>query len=174
MGVLRPVVEPLVSAVLDRSHHFRLRGAVAGQLVRDHDTRGPHLPLQQLAKQTLGGLLVAPALDQDVEHEAILVDRPPEPVLLAADHQAHLASRARESHPHALPEPYVTLSRHTAPDVRPFPCGMENGLALATELLPYRLALGRGGTRQPLWSSSITEPSSLLRAAPPLCPASVL
>src|SRR4051812_45123174 len=24
--------------------------------------------------------------------------------------------------PHALPEPYVTLSRHTAPDVRPFPC----------------------------------------------------
>src|SRR4051812_28289615 len=33
-----------------------------------------------------------------------------------------MASRAGESHPHALPEPYVTLSRHTAPDVRPFPC----------------------------------------------------
>src|SRR3954463_2695309 len=43
-------------------------------------------------------------------------------MLLAGDHQAHLASRAGESHPHALPEPYVTLSRHTAPDVRPFPC----------------------------------------------------
>src|SRR4051812_40075711 len=85
-----------------------------------------------------------------------------------------MASRAGESHPHALPEPYVTLSRHTAPDVRPFPCGMENGFALATELLPYRLALGRGRTLQPLWSSSITEPSSLLRAAPPLCPALVL
>jgi len=34
----------------------------------------------------------------------------------------HLASRAGESHPHALPEPYVTLSSHTAPDVRPFAC----------------------------------------------------
>src|SRR3954469_23377358 len=153
--------------MFDRGHHLVFRGAVARQLVRDHHTRHAGLPLQQLAKQTLGGLLVAPALDQNVEHDPILIDGPPEPVLLAADHQAHLASRAGESHPHALPEPYVTLSRHTAPDVRPFPCGMENGLALATELLPYRLALGRGGTRQPLWSSSITEPSSLLRAAPP-------
>src|SRR4051812_40661962 len=58
----------------------------------------------------------------NVEHDPILVDSPPEPVLLSPDHQAHLASRAGESHPHALPEPYVTLSRHTAPDVRPFPC----------------------------------------------------
>src|SRR3954453_19819245 len=33
----------------------------------------------------------------------------------------------------------------------------------------YRLALGRGGTLQPLWSSSITEPSSyeLLRPCAP-------
>src|SRR3954468_16431259 len=101
--------------MLDRGHHLRLRGAVARQLVRDHDTRRPRLPLQQLAKQTLGGPLVAPALDQDVEHDPILVDSPPEPALRSPDHQAHLASRAGESHPHALPEPYVTLSRHTAP-----------------------------------------------------------
>ena len=33
-----------------------------------------------------------------------------------------LASRAGESHPHALPEPYVSLSTHTAPDVRPARC----------------------------------------------------
>src|SRR3954468_20417969 len=65
--------------------------------------------------------------------------------------QAHLASRAGESHPHALPEPYVTLSRHTAPDVRPFPCGMENGLALATELLPLPVGSGsRQNTAAPL------------------------
>jgi hypothetical protein len=30
------------------------------------------------------------------------------------------ASRAGESHPHALPEPYVSLSTHTAPSFRPF------------------------------------------------------
>src|SRR3954471_12951685 len=98
--------------MLDRGHHLVFRGTVARQLVRDHDTRGPHLPLQKLAKQTLGGPLVPPALDENVEHDPILVDRPPEPVLLAADHQAHLASRAGESHPHALPEPYVTLASY--------------------------------------------------------------
>ncbi len=32
-----------------------------------------------------------------------------------------LSSRLGESHPQALPEPYVNLSAHTAPDVRPFP-----------------------------------------------------
>ena len=31
------------------------------------------------------------------------------------------ASRAEEFHPRALPEPYVNLSIHTAPDVRPLP-----------------------------------------------------
>jgi hypothetical protein len=33
-----------------------------------------------------------------------------------------LASRAGEFHPHALPEPYVSLSAHTAPSVRPAAC----------------------------------------------------
>src|SRR3954471_3355240 len=75
--------------MLDRGHHLVFRGTVARQLVRDHHTRGPHLPLQKLAQQALGGPLVPPALDQNVEHDPILVDRPPEPVLLAADHQAH-------------------------------------------------------------------------------------
>src|SRR4051794_20495415 len=133
--------------MFDRGHHLVFRGAVARQLVRDHHTRHAGLPLEQLAKQTLGGLFVAPALDQTVDHNPILIDSPPQPVLLSPDHQAHLASRAGESHPHALPEPYVTLSRHTAPDVRPFPCGMENGFALATELLP--LPVGSGSRRTP-------------------------
>lgn len=30
------------------------------------------------------------------------------------------ASRARGFHPHALPEPYVNLSVHTAPSIQPF------------------------------------------------------
>ena len=32
-----------------------------------------------------------------------------------------VSSRPGDSHPQALPEPYVNLSAHTAPDVRPFP-----------------------------------------------------
>jgi len=32
-----------------------------------------------------------------------------------------MSSRPEESHLWALPDPYVNLSIHTAPDVRPFP-----------------------------------------------------
>jgi hypothetical protein len=41
--------------------------------------------LQQLAQKAFGGLLVAPALDQDIENNALLVNRAPEPMLLAGD-----------------------------------------------------------------------------------------
>jgi hypothetical protein len=79
----------LVPSVLDRGHDLILCRAVARQLVRDHHTRGPALLFQQLAQQALGGFLVPPLLDQNVEHNPILVDGPPQPVLLAPDHQAH-------------------------------------------------------------------------------------
>src|SRR3954454_7497679 len=101
--------------MLDRRHHLRLRGAVAGQLVRDHDTRGPALLIQQLAEQALGGPLVAPALDQDVEHDPILVDGPPEPVLRSPDHQAHfvevpLVARAWQPTPDLVGERLAELA----------------------------------------------------------------
>src|SRR4029453_8402508 len=38
MGVFGPVVEAFMPPVLDRGHDLTLGGAVAGQLVRDHDT----------------------------------------------------------------------------------------------------------------------------------------
>ena len=57
--------------------------AVAAELVGEqHVRRSPRL-LQELAEQAFGGLLVAPALDEDFENIALLVDRAPEPVLLA-------------------------------------------------------------------------------------------
>ena len=72
----------LVPAMLDRGHHLVFRGTVARQLVRDHHTRHAGLALQQLPEQAFGGPLVPPALDQNVEHNPILIDRPPQPVLL--------------------------------------------------------------------------------------------
>ena len=66
--------------MLDARHDLPLCRPVAGQLISDHDTGRPHLPLQQLAQQPLGGLLVASALDQDVEHNTGLVHGSPEPV----------------------------------------------------------------------------------------------
>jgi hypothetical protein len=43
------------------------------------------LSFQELSHQTLGGLGIAAALHQHVENEAILIDSPPQPMLLAAD-----------------------------------------------------------------------------------------
>jgi hypothetical protein len=41
--------------------------------------------------------------------------------LFAAAHKSAMSSRPEEFHLQALPEPYVNLSIHTAPDVGPFP-----------------------------------------------------
>src|SRR5215207_1111061 len=91
-----------VPPMLDRGHHLSLRGTVAGELIRDHHARHTGLTLQQLAKQALGGPLVAPALDQDVEHDPILVHRAPEGTV-------NLASGRRSS---PRPRPGATCLRH--------------------------------------------------------------
>src|SRR3954465_6044738 len=76
--------------MLDAGYDLLLRRAVGAQLVGHHDTRRPALLLQQLAQQPLGHFLIAPALDQGLEHELLLVDRAPEIVLLARDSDDHL------------------------------------------------------------------------------------
>ena len=85
VGILRPVVEAFVLPVLDVGQDLTLGRSIAAELVGDqHAGRSPLL-LQELAEQALGGLLVAPALDEDIENKALVVDRAPEPVLLAGD-----------------------------------------------------------------------------------------
>ena len=72
---------PMLAAEL----HLPLRCRVGFQLVRDHDPRRIAQSFQQFAEETLGRLRVAPALDQDVENNSVLVDGAPEIVLFAAD-----------------------------------------------------------------------------------------
>ena len=85
MGVFGPVIEALVLPMLDPGHDLPLGRGVAPQLVGDEHTRGSALLLEELAEQALGGLLVAPALDENIENEAVLVDGTPEPMLLPGD-----------------------------------------------------------------------------------------
>ena len=66
--------------------------------------------------------------------------------------QAMLSSRAEEFHPRALPEPYLNLSIHTAPDVRPPTCRnlqwtKRFGLMRTTRSNQSRAPLGRGRRR---------------------------
>ena len=67
--------------MLNSGHGVPLCRPVAGKLVGDHDAGRPPVLLQQLAQQPLGGLLVASALDQNVEDDAGLVDSSPQPML---------------------------------------------------------------------------------------------
>src|SRR6201984_178491 len=85
MRILCPVVEALVLPVLNAGHNLPLGGAIAAQLVVDQHTGRSQVLLEQFAEQALGGLLVATALHEDVENNPLLVDRAPEPMLLAGD-----------------------------------------------------------------------------------------
>jgi len=82
-----------------------------------------------------------------------------------------LASRPEELHLRALPEPCVTLSSHTAPDVQPLPV---ERLCLVHELLLFPVGQWPRPNNAAPSLQPITGPSTLLRAAPPLRPASVL
>src|SRR6185312_7648033 len=104
--ILGSVIQALVLPVLNAGRDLLFRGPIAGQLISDHDARWTHLPLQQLAEQALGGALITPALDQYVEHDAVLVDRAPEPVLLAGD-----------LHHNLVQMPLVSGRRQTSPDL---------------------------------------------------------
>jgi hypothetical protein len=109
-----------VLPMLDAGHDLPLGRRVAFQFVGDQHTRRSSLLPQQLAEQSLGGLLVAPALDQDIKNKALLVNRAPEPMLVAGDGDDE-ASGAGQLQPRALSEPDVILSHHPAPIVRPLP-----------------------------------------------------
>jgi hypothetical protein len=85
MGVFGPVIEALVLPMLDPGHDLPLGSGVALQLVGDEHARGSTLLLEELAEQAFGGILVAPALDENIKSEAVLVDGAPEPMLLAGE-----------------------------------------------------------------------------------------
>src|SRR3712207_6942119 len=73
---------------LFRSDH-PLGGGIAGQFIGDHHPRRRALLLEQLTQQALGRFRIAPALYQDVEHEAMLIDSSPR----SEEHTSELQSR---------------------------------------------------------------------------------
>ena len=80
MGPFGTVVQPLVLAVLDTGNPFFTSGFVAFERVGDDRARHITPSLVELAKETLGGALVTPGLNRDVQHRAVLIHRPPEVV----------------------------------------------------------------------------------------------
>ena len=58
-----------------------LRDAAASQLVGHGHPRNILQPLQQSSEETLGSVGITPILNQNVEHDAVLIRRPPKIVL---------------------------------------------------------------------------------------------
>jgi hypothetical protein len=73
MRVLAAVIEVATLAMFHPGQDLALRRAVALQLAGNDDAGNVREALEELAKKLLGGLLIAPALDQDVEDMIVLI-----------------------------------------------------------------------------------------------------
>ena len=76
--------------MLDTGKKLLLRRPIAGQLVGDDHARDVLKYFEKLAKKSLRSLFVASALNQDVQHVAMLIDGSPQRVLLASNGKHHL------------------------------------------------------------------------------------
>jgi hypothetical protein len=97
---------------------------VAGELVGDHHPwLGTGLPVKHTTQETLGGNLIAPLLDQDVQNDSVLVNSSPQPVAFATDLQRHLVQ---------MP---LVASSHSASTQPSRESGAELGAPLADSLM---------------------------------------
>lgn len=90
MRVFGSVIQSLVLPVFDTRKDLAPGRAVAGQFIRDDHARDVLAAFQQLAEKFLRRVLVPPALHENIEDTAVLVNRPPQRGGLPIDRQEHL------------------------------------------------------------------------------------
>ena len=103
MRYLGLVVQVSALPVLRVGQDLALCGRVAPELVRDDHPWRILQPAQQLAKEALGCMGIAPALNQDVEHVPVLIHGAPKVMHLAADAQEHLVEEPFVARPWPAP-----------------------------------------------------------------------
>ena len=69
-------------AMLDTRQHLALRSPVACEFVGDEHTRDVGAAFQEFAEEFPGCGLVSSALHKNIEHDALLINRSPEIMLL--------------------------------------------------------------------------------------------
>jgi hypothetical protein len=93
MGILTPLIERATLALFDPRQYLPLGRAVALELIRDAPPWHVLQALEQLAKELRGRLLIALALDQDIEDVVVLIHGPPQVMPLTMDCQEDLVQR---------------------------------------------------------------------------------
>ncbi len=97
MGDLGPVVLVNSLFMVGAQADLLERSPVGAQLVGRHSGRSKAVLLQQLANELPGCGLVPPALDQDLQHLALIIDRSPQvylPLVYAHHHLIKMPARA--------------------------------------------------------------------------------
>src|SRR6185312_14460225 len=89
MRVLRPVVCSQAPIVLSREPDCAERCRIGSQPVGHNPARRKAVLLKQFHHEFLCGLCIASALDEEIQHLTLVVDRPPQPVFTAADRNHH-------------------------------------------------------------------------------------
>ena len=77
VGILRPVIQPIVTSMLGVRQHAPQGRWVTRQLVGDDHPRRVVPPSDRPPYESLVRVLISPALHQDIDDEAVLVHRPP-------------------------------------------------------------------------------------------------
>jgi hypothetical protein len=85
MRILRPIIKPLVRAVFDVWHDLTSGGSIGAELVSHHSSWRAALFPQEAPQQALGCRGIAARLHDLIKDVSILINGPPEPVLLASD-----------------------------------------------------------------------------------------
>ena len=93
-----PVVRVPVRAVDHGRHHGAAGRGVAAEFVGDQSPRDTALSFQQLAEEPDGRPPIAPGLDQDVDHVAVLVHGPPQILLPPLDLDEYLVQMPGVAH----------------------------------------------------------------------------
>src|SRR5262245_59533372 len=89
MRVFTPVIEITTLTVFHPGQYLTLGRAIALQFVRNDDARNVCEALEQLAKKLLRRVLIAPALDQDIEDVVVLIDGAPQVMAFTINRQKH-------------------------------------------------------------------------------------
>src|SRR5512135_1664546 len=90
VGVLSTIVETFVLTMLHSWQDLAFRRPITLQFVSNDHARHVLQPFEQFPKESLGGLFVASALQQDIKHVPILINGSPQRVFLPPDRQYHL------------------------------------------------------------------------------------
>jgi hypothetical protein len=142
MRVLTSVIEITTLTVFDPGQYLPLGRAVALQLIGDNNAWHVLEPFEQLAKELLGGVLIAPALDQAIEDMVVLIDGSPEVMALTINCEKHL-----------IQVPFVAWLRASVPQLvsvvlpklqTPLPDGFMSDVDTALEHDLLHIAIAQG------------------------------